>query len=191
MARRRSHLTAHALGNNVAVEYVLEPATVREGSRQASHRGNPGSHLEPLRAAVAPRGVPGEASPLVGWPRSTRPGPFPSSVPAELVQAVVVDAEVVRHLVHDCHLDLVHHVVVRVADPQDRTGGTAGSCRAGRRRTSRRARSTGFPRRGPAVRVSPPAPRPPPGRQHCRSSGTDPTGWYPALPRPVPRTPRS
>lgn len=95
------------------MEYVLVPATVLRGSRWASDRGNPGSHYKPLRAAIAPRGVPGSASFFVGRPRLHASwGRSVSLAPAELVQPVVVDAEVMGDLVDHRHLNLVDHVVV-------------------------------------------------------------------------------
>ena len=42
------------------------------------------------------------------------------SAPAQPVQGLLVDAEVVRHLVHHGHRDLVHHLVLVRADVQDR-----------------------------------------------------------------------
>jgi hypothetical protein len=47
-----------------------------------------------------------------GGPWSTDQGPFRVLAPAELMQPVVIDAEIMRNLVYDCHLDLVNDVVV-------------------------------------------------------------------------------
>src|SRR5690606_32957012 len=57
----------------------------------------------------------------LGWvlgvgPRWGRGSGVGASVPAELVEALVVDAEVVRDLVDDRHRDLVDDLLTRVAD---------------------------------------------------------------------------
>ena len=81
-------------------------------------------------------------------------------LPAELVQAVVVDAEVVGDLVDHDLADQLGQVGVGAGPGLDGAGGTARSGRAGPRSSRRPARSGGRPGRGRAAARRPPPRRP-------------------------------